>query len=196
MKIKKILSHLFFPTLVTMFYLTNVAYAAIENKLGCGDTIRECILYAIGELQYIVVGVAVVVIIIAGIIYLFAGGNESTATRAKMTLYGAVLGFAIVIGASILINEVGRALGWKGVTDQTGEGAHGIIARAITFLFSILGAISIGGILVGAGMFLTAAGDEDRVKSGKRIIIYSIVGTVIALSATLIVRQVERIMLQ
>jgi len=196
MRIKKIFPQLLFPALVGMLYLTNVAYAAIENKLGCGDTIRACILYAIGQLQFIVVGVTVVVIIIAGIIYLFAGGNESTATRAKMTLYGAVLGFAIVIGASILINEVGRALGWKGVTDETGEGAHGIIARAITFLFSILGAISIGGILVGAGMYMMSAGDEERANRGKKIIIYSIIGTVIALSATLIVRQVERIMLQ
>jgi hypothetical protein len=196
MKIKKILSHLFFPSLVTLFALTNVVYADIENKLGCGDTIRECIMYAIGQLQFIVVGVTVVVIIVAGIIYLFAGGNEQTATRAKMTLYGAVLGFAIVIGASILINEVGRALGWKGVEDQEGEGAHGIIARTITFLFGLLGAISIGGILVGAGMYIMSAGDEERANKGKKIIIYSIVGTVIALSATLIVRQVERIMLQ
>lgn len=196
MKIKKTLAHLMFPSVLALFALTNVVYADIENKLGCGDTIRACILYAIGELQYIVVGVTVVVIIVAGIIYLFSGGNEQLATKAKMTLMGAVLGFAIVIGASILINEVGRALGWQGVQDQEGEGAHGIIARTITFLFSILGAISIGGILVGAGFYLTAAGDEQRASSGKKIIIYSIIGTVIALSATLIVRQVERIMLQ
>jgi|GEM_PF-1781939 len=196
MRIKKILPQMLFPVLVGLFYLSNVAFAAIENKLGCGDTIRACILYAIDQLQLVVVGVTVVVIIVAGIIYLFAGGNEQTATWAKMTLYGAVLGFAIVIGASILINEVGRALGWQGVQDQEGEGAHGIITRAITFLFSILGAISIGGILVGAGMFIAAAGDEDRVTRGKKIIVYSVIGTVIALSATLIVRQVERIMLQ
>lgn len=196
MKIKKSFSQLFFPAIVTLFALTNYAYAAIENKLGCGDSIRECILYAIGQLQYIVVGVTVVVIIVAGIIYLFAGGNESLATKAKMTLFGAVFGFAIVIGASILINEVGRALGWQGVQDQEGEGAHGIIARTITFLFSILGAISLGGIIVGASMFLFANGNEETVNKGKKVIIYSIIGTVIALSATLVVRQVERIMLQ
>jgi len=192
----KILPRLIFPAIITLFALTNVVYADISNKLGCGDTIRACILYAIGELQYIVVGVTVVVIIVAGIIYLFSGGNEQLATKAKLTLFGAVLGFAIVIGASILINEVGRALGWQGVQDEEGEGARGIIARTITFLFSILGAISIGGILVGAGIYLTSAGDEQRAGSGKKIIIYSIIGTVIALSATLIVRQVERIMLQ
>jgi len=194
MRSKKILSYLLFPGLMAIFASSNVAYAAITNKLGCGETIRACILYGINQLQLIVVGVTVVVIIVAGIIYLFSGANESMATRAKMTLYGAVIGFAIVIGASILVNEVGRALGWQGASQD--DAAHNIIARAITFLFSILGAISIGGILVGAGMYIMSAGDEERANSGKRIVIYSIIGTVIALSATLIVRQVERIMLQ
>lgn len=190
------LINLIFPIALVVFAITNVAFADINNKLGCGDTIRACILYAISQLQLIVVGVTVVVIIVAGIIYLFSGANVSMAEKAKLTLMGAVLGFAIVIGASILINEVGRALGWQGVQDQSGEGAHGIIARSITFLFSIMGAISIGGILAGAVYYLTAAGDEQRVGTGKKIVIYSIIGTVIALSATLIVRQVERIMTQ
>jgi len=191
----KLVSWLFFPTVLATFALVNIAQANIENKLGC-NSIRECILYAIDQLKWIVVGVAVVVIIIAGIIYLFSGANVALAEKAKLTLMGAVLGFAIVIGAGILINEVGRALGWRGVQDQAGEGAHGIIARTITFLFSILGAISIGGILVGAIFYFTAAGDEQRVASGKKIVIYSIIGTVIALSATLIVRQIERIVIQ
>lgn len=186
------------PGLVLMFLaLSNIVYAAddkIENKLSCGDTVRACIMYAINELQLVVVGVTVVVIIVAGIIYIFSGANASLAEKAKMTLTGAVIGFAIVIGASILINEVGRALGWQGVQDESGEGAHGIIARSITFLFSILGAIGIGGILVGAIYYLFAAGDESRVETGKKIVIYSIIGTAIALSATLIVRQVEIIM--
>ena len=192
----KILPHLILSSILAFFAIANVAQADIENKLGCGNTIRECILYGISQLTWIVVGVTVVVIIVAGIIYLFSGANTSLAERAKNTLLGAVLGFAVVVGASILINEVGRALGWKGVQDQAGEGARGIIARSITFLFSILGAIGLGGILVGAGFYLTAAGDEERMKSGKKIVIYSVIGVVIALSATLIVRQVERIVLQ
>lgn len=184
-----------FPSLLTTLLVANVAYANIENKLSC-DSIRGCILYAISELKWIVVGVTVVVIIIAGIIYLFSGANVELAEKAKLTLLGAVLGFAIVIGADILINEVGRALGWRGVADEEGGGARGIITRTITFLFSILGAIGLGGILIGAIFYFTAAGSEDRVAMGRKIVIYSIIGTVIALSAALIVRQIERIVIQ
>lgn len=182
-------------SLLAAVLTANVAYANIENKLSC-DSIRGCILYAISELKWIVVGVTVVVIIIAGVIYLFSGANVDLAEKAKLTLLGAVLGFTIVIGADILINEVGRALGWKGVVDEEGGGAKGIITRTITFLFSILGAIGIGGTLIGAIFYFTAAGDEDRMASGRKIVIYSIIGTVIALSAALIVRQIERIVIQ
>lgn len=186
---------LFVPTILFTLAFANVAYADIENKLSC-DSIRGCILYAINELKWIVVGVTVVIIIIAGIIYLFSGANVDLAEKAKLTLFGAVLGFAIVIGADILINEVGRALGWKGVVDEDGGGARGVITRTITFLFSILGAIGLGGTLIGAIFYFAAAGDEDRMAMGRKIVVYSIIGTVIALSAALIVRQIERIVIQ
>ena len=101
---------LLFPAIFLVLALTNNASANIENKLSCGS-IRECILYAIGELKWIVVGITVVVIIIAGVIYLFSGANVELAEKAKLTLLGAVLGFTIVIGADILISEVGKALG-------------------------------------------------------------------------------------
>ncbi|MFH1182932.1 MAG: hypothetical protein V1690_01575 [Candidatus Moraniibacteriota bacterium] len=191
----KIISWSFIPTIFLLFALFQIAQADIENKLSCGS-IRECILYAIGQLKWIVVGVTVVVIIIAGIIYLFSGANVSLAEKAKLTLLGAVLGFTIVIGADILISEVGRALGWKGAVDTEGGGAQGVITRTITFLFSILGAIGLGGILIGAIFYFAAAGDEERMKQGRKIVVYSIIGTVIALSAALIVRQIEKIVIQ
>ena len=165
---------------------------AIENLLVC-ETVKECILMAISNLLWIVTGVTVVVIIIAGIMYIFSGANVSLAERAKNAFVGAALGFAIVVGAQILISQVGCALGWKGA--ENCQGAHGIIERTITFLFSILGAIGIGGILIGAIYYLSSSGDEQRMQTGRKIVIYSIIGTVIALSAVIIVRQVEKITL-
>ena len=185
---------LLFPAIFLVLALTNNASANIENKLSCGS-IRECILYAIGELKWIVVGITVVVIIIAGVIYLFSGANVELAEKAKLTLLGAVLGFTIVIGADILISEVGKALGWKGAK-EIGGGAKGVITRTITFLFSILGAIGLGGILIGAIFYFAAAGDEERMGKGRKIVIYSIIGTIIALCAALIVRQIEKIVIQ
>ena len=45
-------------------------------------------------------------------------------------------------------------------------------------------------LVVGAFMYLTAAGDEDRIDTGKKIVKYSIIGIAIALAALVLVRQV------
>lgn len=179
----------FLPALVLTSLILPFRALAIENLLSCGN-VRECILNAINNLLYVVVGVTVVVMIIAGIMYIFSGANESFATRAKSAFLGACLGFTIVIGAQILISQVGCALGWKDATDC--QGAQKVITRAINFLFSILGAVGIGGILIGAIYYFASAGDPGQAEKGKKIVVYSIIGTVIALSAALIVGQVEK----
>ncbi len=191
-KIQRNLHLLIFPAILGLSVLTyNFAGAQELPSLISCTTVRECILQAVGNLRGIVVGITVVVIIIAGVIYLFSGANVSIAEKAKKTLIGAVVGFAIVLGADILINEIGRALGWKGTTNTTG--AKDIVTRMINFLFALLGLIGMAGILMGAIMYFASGGDEGRAKSGKTMVIYSIIGVVIALSAVIIVRQVETI---
>jgi len=191
-KIQKNLYFLIFPAVLGFSALIyNFVWAAELPSLIACTTVRECILMAVGNLRGIVVGVTVVVIIIAGVIYLFSGANVSLAEKAKKTLIGAIVGFAIVLGADILINEIGRALGWKGTGDT--ETAKNIVTRMINFLFSILGFIGMAGIIMGAIMYFAAGADESRSKTGKTMVVYSVIGTVIAISAVIIVRQVEKI---
>lgn len=164
----------------------------IKNFLPC-DTIRECIMRVVNQLMLIVVGVTVVVIIIAGLFYLFSGANVELNERAKRALIGASLGFAIVIGAEIIVNQVGCALGWKEANCNLAGGAKGLIGRAITFLFSIVGIISMIGIIIGGIFYMGASGDESRIQQGKKIFISSVIGLIIAIAAAIIVRQVENI---
>ncbi len=185
--LKKICSLLLLPALVLL--ILPFPTFAIDNLLPF-NSIKEWIMSIINNLLYIVAGVTVVVIIIAGIMYIFSGANSGMAEKAKKALMGAVLGFAIVVGAQILISQVGCALGWKGA--ENCEGAHGIIARTITFIFSLLAAIGIGGILVGAIFYFSSSGEQSQMEKGKKIVVSSLIGTIIALSAALIVRQVEK----
>ena len=170
-----------------------VSAEEIKNFLPCA-TIRACILMIVNNLLKVVVGVTLVVIIIAGLLYIFSGGNSQLTERAKKALIGATVGFALVIGAQILINQIGCALHWKEATN-CGEG-RAVVARMITFLFSILGALGLIGILIGSIYYFTAAGDTHKVELGKKIVVSSIIGTVIAVSAVFIVRQVEKIVIQ
>ena len=179
------LSIIFFGTLA----VANFA-SAWGNLLPCGS-IRECILMMVNNLMSIVVGITVVVIIVAGIMYLFSGANIDLNEKAKKTLIGAVIGFAIVLGSKFIITEVGCALGWKGATG-CGVEAKSMITRMITFLFSIVGIIALIGIIIGGILHIGSAGDESRAKSAKKILISSVIGLVIALLSATIVRQLEK----
>jgi glucose uptake protein GlcU len=55
---------------------------------------------------------------------------------------------------------------------------------------SIVGVVALIMLVVGAFMYLTAAGEEDRIDTGKSIVKYSIIGIAIALAALVLVRQV------
>lgn len=167
--------------------------SAWGNLLPC-NSIRACILMMVDNLIDVVVGVTVVVIILAGMMYLFSGANIELAEKAKKTLLGAVVGFAIVLGSKFIITEVGCALGWTGATG-CGVAAKSMITRMITFLFSIVGIIALIGIIIGGILHIGSAGDESRAKSAKKILVSSIIGLVIALLSATIVRQLEKIFL-
>ncbi len=165
--------------------------SAWNNLLPC-SSIRQCILMMVDNLMGVVVGITVVVIIVSGVMYLFSGANIELNEKAKKTLVGAVVGFAIVLGSKFIINEVGCALGWTGATD-CGTGAKSMITRMITFLFSIVGIIALIGIIIGGILHIGSAGDESKAKSAKKILVSSVIGLVIALLSATVVRQLEKL---
>jgi hypothetical protein len=49
-------------------------------------------------------------------------------------------------------------------------------------------------LVVGGLMYITAAGDEGRVETGKKIVTYAVIGIAVALSALVIVTQVAKLL--
>lgn len=187
---KKVLS----LSIIVLGTLAVANFASAWNNLLPCSSIRACILMMVDNLINVVVGLTVVVIIVAGMMYLFSGANIELAEKAKKTLIGAVVGFAIVLGSKFIITEVGCALGWKGATG-CGVAAKSMITRAITFLFSIVGIIALIGIIIGGILHIGSAGDESKAKSAKKILVSSVIGLVIALLSATIIRQLEKIFL-
>jgi type IV secretory pathway VirB2 component (pilin) len=65
-----------------------------------------------------------------------------------------------------------------------------ILTNILTFLTGIAGILAIIMLIIGAIMYLSAAGDEDRIDTGKKIVKFSIIGIIIAFSALLLVKQI------
>ena len=82
----------------------------IDNPLKYGDI--PSILKAITSLLVkIAIPLGTIMIIISGIQYMTAGGNEEKVTKAKKTIFYTIIGVAIVIAANFIMDLIKEILG-------------------------------------------------------------------------------------
>jgi len=65
-----------------------------------------------------------------------------------------------------------------------------ILFQVLNFFLSIVGIVGILGLVVSGVMYITAVGDENRMRSAKNMAIGSAIGLVIAMSALILTRQI------
>ncbi len=63
-----------------------------------------------------------------------------------------------------------------------------IISNIMTWLLTIVGFLGIIGFAIAGILYLTAAGDEDRIATARRAMTWSIVGVIVALLGVVIIR--------
>lgn len=163
-----------------------------ENPLAF-NTVEEVLTSILGTLRGIIVILALVFIVIGAVLYITSAGNEGQMTLAKGAITAAMIGLALGIAAPSFLKEIGNVLGWQGV--NAGPTANALtlsqIARnVLNFLLSIVGILGIIMLVIGGIMYLTAAGNEERIETGKKIVTYSIIGILVALASLVIVSQI------
>lgn len=186
--------------IVTFLFLGGIFFASYSFVQGADvefanplqfDTVEEVVGALLENLMNIIAFVAVLFIVIGGLMYMLAGGDDKKITAAKNTITSAIIGFAIAISAGTFLKEIQKILGMtpSGQT-ATALDLKTIIENTLNFLLSVIGIVAMIGLVVGGVFYLTAYGDEDRAKKGKSIITSSIIGIAIALAALVIVKQV------
>jgi len=165
---------------------------SIANPLSF-DTVDGLLAQVLSFLQGFIVILSLIFIIIGAFIYITSGGDSGRIETAKKCITAALIGLAIGIAAPAFLRQVSEILGWNSVP-SSGVGTSltllEIAGNILNFLLSVVGIVALIMLVVGAFMYLTAAGDEDRIDTGKKIVKYSIIGIAIALAALVLVRQV------
>lgn len=147
----------------------------------------------LGALQGLIVTLALIMIVIGAFIYITSAGDTGQIEMAKKCILGALIGLALGIAAPAFFREIATLLGWGSFAPPTYGSSLSLLqmaARVVDFLLAIIGVVSIIMLVVGAFMYLTAAGDESRIDTGKGIVKYAVIGITVALSALVLVRQV------
>lgn len=157
------------------------------------NTINDATTGVLIQLQKLVVILALIFIIIGALLYITSAGDTGRIDVAKKCILGALIGLALGIAAPVFLREVGSILGWTGTVGPdfgTTRTLTELITSVINFILAIVGIIALIMLLIGSFMYLTAAGDEGRIDTGKTIVKYAIIGITVAVAALVIVRQV------
>ena len=158
------------------------------------STVQQVLMALLYALQGVIVVLSLVFIVIGAVLYITSGGNQGRVTMAKTAITAALIGLAIGILAPTFLKEIATVLGWNSTASLPSEvssarSAADILLSVLNFLLGIVGVLSIIMLVVGGGMFLTAAGSQDRITTGKKIVTYALLGVIVALASLVIVRQ-------
>jgi len=101
------------------------------------------------------------------------------------TASAVLLAFPALVSAQLVIPDPETAGG------ITGDDFYTILRRVLWYLLGIIAVLAIVGFVISGIMYITAAGDEDRVEKAKQMLTYSVIGLVVALLGLAIVTAVN-----
>ena len=82
---------------------------------------------------------------------------------------------------------------WKGEGVFVQGGAENIIVNIVMWMMSIIALLALAFIVYGAIKYVTSAGNEKQVEEAKKILLYAIIGLVIAILAVVVIQLVARV---
>jgi hypothetical protein len=185
------------PTVTTTDPATTPATAtgggtSFTNPLRFNN-VEEFLGGIMSAIQKIIVVLALVFIMIGAVMILSSAGNSGMVEKGKGAITMALVGLALGIAAPSLLKELANIIGWGGASSVAGALTLTQIAmRVLNFLLGTMGIIALVMLVIGAIMYLTSAGDEDRIDKGKEIFKYSLIGVALAMSAMILVTQIAK----
>lgn len=156
------------------------------------NSVEELLSSILSAVQKIIVTLALVFIVVGAIMILVSAGSPETVEKGKKAITMAIVGLAIGIAAPSIMKELAGILGWTS-TPANVAGAQTlsqIALNVLDFLLGISGVLALIMMIVGAIMYLTSAGEEERINTGKKIFWSSVIGIIIIMSSMVIVKQI------
>ena len=139
-------------------------------------------------------------VIYGGYLYTFSGGDPGKVATGRKTLTQAFIGLAIVMSANLIMSTIRFALLGssgnlgnclvveEGMDTITGNciDATTVVTGTINWFIGIAGIVSAVFVVYGGISYITSAGDPNKLKKAKDMILYSLIGLAIVALATVI----------
>lgn len=144
-----------------------------------------------GDLQYILLTLVkivldlgvylfLIVLVISGLMYIYAFGNEDSVGKARKSLIYAFLGFLVFVSVNAGLNFYIQKL--SGVV-AAGLSISGLVAKIFNLVL-IVGGVGFFIVLVYSGIrYFFTGGDEEAAAASRRAIVQAVIGLIIMLAA-------------
>lgn len=148
-------------------------------------------------IKYVIGTLATLMLVISGIKFITAGGNEEEVSKARKRVLFSGGGLLLIFIGEIFIERVFYKVDknvYSGITgvDPGVDAKEGVeqIAGITNLLVSVIAPIAVLILIGGAIMYATAGGDEEKMNKAKRLIIATVVGILIIYGAFALVSTV------
>lgn len=139
------------------------------------------------EMALILAGwIALAFILYGGFLFITSGGNASQAEKARKSIFNAVIGLVISLGAIAISNLAFSLLSDTATVNDYGVreiSADELVLTIVNFVYYIAGIVAVIVIIIAGIMYSTSLGDAGRITRAKNMILYSVIGLVILLAA-------------
>lgn len=167
-----------------------------EKEGGCGDPANEVslqyfiwrvVLNIMFDAMLLIGYIAAAMVIYGGYMFIMSQGDPSRAAKGKKTLASAIIGLVISIGASVIVNTVIKILG----IDRDGGWNQGgfdkdAMAGIFNWAYLAAGIVAVAFLIKSGVDYMISAGDLGKTKKATHSIIYSVVGLILVILASVI----------
>lgn len=165
-------------------------FANEENILVSTGLFNEGTTLIITFMKYILGSVAVFTIVRSAFVMVVAGGAEESTTREKKNLLAGFVALGFVMIGDFFVKKVMfnvEQIGNQAVVSIDAASGVKEIAAITNFMVSFIGPFMVLGIVGGGLMYAMSGGDEEMSGKAKKVLVNSIIGTIIIYGAYAVV---------
>jgi len=156
---------------------------------GLSSFIWKIVLNLIEIALVVVSWIAIFFILYGGFLFIAGGGNAAQVEKARKSIFNAVIGLIIALGSIAITNLIFGLL--DGATKTNAYGVPEItggdlIFGALNLTYYIAGIVAVIVIIIAGLTYATSIGDASRINRAKNMILYSVIGIVVLMSAFVI----------
>lgn len=166
-----------------------------EQAGGLSSFIWKVVLNVV-EIALVAVSiVAVLFIIYGGFLFITGGGNTSQIEKARKSIFNAIIGLVISLGAIAVTNLIFTVIGNASSPNEYGIPElreDDLLQNGLNLAYYIGGIVAVIVIVIAGFMYATSQGDAGRITRAKGMILYAVIGLGVLFAAFAITNFVIR----